>query len=165
MRTVGCPFCDLTKKDNVFAEGPNFVAAYNIAPVVPGHSLVVTRRHVASLLDFNKDELADLSFFALATTKLVLAYFDYTGFDWSVQDSEEAGQTILHFHLHIIPRRPNDLPESVDWTDLLHNAERIDSSERPDLDPHQLDQIVQGLRDFALENGAQPGVAAPQIGL
>src|SRR5690349_12559269 len=113
MKIADCPFCNLTEKDNVFAEGTDFIAVYNVAPILPGHSLVVTRRHVPSLLDFNEEELSSLSSFALATTKLILAYFECTGFDWEVQDGEQAGQTIPHFHLHIIPRRHNDLPESV----------------------------------------------------
>jgi bis(5'-adenosyl)-triphosphatase len=163
MNTKPCPFCNLAERDNVFAESAHFLALYNIAPIMPGHCLVVPKRHVRSLFDLSSDELSELGRFAEPVTQLVLYYFNFTGFDWLLQDGEEAGQNVMHLHLHVIPRRPNDLPESVAWTDVFYEAFRTHSSDRRKLERHEVEEIVQGLRESALENGAEPGTVAPLI--
>lgn len=138
-----CPFCN-NGTDAVFAESKNFVALYNIAPILPGHSLVVPRRHVESLMDLSKPALAELMVFSRDVVKILSRAFNTGGFNWTIQEKEEAGQSVGHLHLHLIPRKPKDLPEPGDWYPLLKQkeAEIIDSAKRARLKPQELRRIV-----------------------
>jgi bis(5'-adenosyl)-triphosphatase len=111
----GCEFCEPVVAHAAFAETTRFVAIYNVAPVVEGHSLVLPREHVASLLELT-DECQDSFFrFARDTTRLLMKAYSRTSFDWALQDGVAAGQSIRHLHLHILPRVVGDLPEAGDW--------------------------------------------------
>ena len=146
-----CPFCAPAIRRSVFAESDGFLALYNIAPILPGHALVIPRAHRRSLMDLDAAELAEFTGFARETTGLLLRAFAATGFDWSIQDGTEAGQTVPHLHLHIIPRASGDLPDPGDWYLLLRRSreERIDEAARPRLSDAEMDGIVAHLRGLA----------------
>jgi bis(5'-adenosyl)-triphosphatase len=139
-----CPFCHADIKCSVFAEEGIFWAIYNIAPILPGHCLVIPRAHVESIMGLSEEELGQFVVFARRVTKTLLKTFDASGFDWAIQDAQEAGQTVPHLHLHIIPRTPNDLPNESDWYSRLEQrqAQAIDSTHRPRLTRDQLDHYV-----------------------
>jgi bis(5'-adenosyl)-triphosphatase len=143
-----CPFCHTDIKRSVFAEEGQFFAIYNIAPILPGHSLVIPKAHVESVMRLSETELGQFVAFARRVTKTILKTFDASGFDWAIQDAQEAGQTVPHLHMHIIPRTPNDLPHEGDWYDKLEQsqAQAIDSKDRPHLTTQQLDHYVRALR-------------------
>jgi diadenosine tetraphosphate (Ap4A) HIT family hydrolase len=74
-------------------------------PIVKGHSLIAPIRHVDSFFDLAPTE-QKACFILLRDTKL-LADKDrsVTGFNIGVNEGIDAGQTILHYHIHLIPRR------------------------------------------------------------
>ncbi|MFO1118774.1 MAG: HIT family protein [Rhodospirillales bacterium] len=82
--TAACAFCAVADTAAFMADG-RFLALHNIAPVLPGHSLVIPRRHVASLLELEEDDLAAMMLFARRTTRLLARVFAGDGFDWTVQ--------------------------------------------------------------------------------
>lgn len=149
-----CPFCEPAIFTHVFAEDAGFLAVYNIAPILPGHSLVVPRRHAQSLLELSDDELAFLAAFAQRMTRLLMRVFAADGFDWTVQDGSSAGQTVPHLHLHIIPRRTGDLADPGDWYQALLDARPyamfqsglIDDRHRQHLTPAEMRAIVARLK-------------------
>lgn len=150
----GCPFCGAAAVAAAFAGNERFLALYNIAPVLPGHALVVPRRHVQSLLDLADDELAQFAIFARRVTRLLSRAFSADGFDWTVQDGAAAGQTVPHLHLHVIPRHSGDLPEPGDWYPALMASEtaQIDSRTRPRLTPAEHSQVTAYLRALLHEH-------------
>jgi bis(5'-adenosyl)-triphosphatase len=143
-----CPFCHADIKRSVFAEEGKFWAIYNIAPILPGHCLVIPKTHVGSVMKLSEEELGQFIIFARRVTKTILQTFDASGFDWAIQDAQEAGQTVPHLHMHIIPRTPNDLPNEGDWYAKLERsqAQAVDSKDRPHLTSEQLDHYVWVLR-------------------
>lgn len=146
--TEQCPFCDLAILDSEFASSSNFRAVYNLAPILPGHSLIIPKKHVKSFMDLSEDHLHELVSFSRHTMRALLATFNVSGFNWTIQEGGEAGQTIPHLHVHLIPRQVNDLRQPGDWYPLLRQSESeiIDSEERTKLSRQDMRQIVQEIK-------------------
>lgn len=105
-----CLFCQLSTDRIVHANDVG-VAIRDGFPVSPGHTLVIPRRHVASFFELTDVERNGL--FALvfeARTRLV-SEFNPDGFNIGINDGTAAGQTVLHLHLHLIPRYTGDQPD------------------------------------------------------
>lgn len=149
-----CPFCKKDIKKSTFSESENFIAIVNIAPVLPGHSLIVPKKHLKSFMDLSDEELFEMVKFSRKVVKILNSFFKTNAFDWTIQDNEEAGQTIPHLHLHIIPRIKNDLPDPGDWYPMLKNnfENSIDSRKRSKLKETEMKQMVTFLRKIALND-------------
>jgi bis(5'-adenosyl)-triphosphatase len=146
---MNCPFCRLNRKDQAFITSPNFMAVYDISPMLPGHTLIIPFEHIESLHKLEKEKLAEFFQFARMVTKGLCEFLDTDAFDWSIQEKEEAGQSVSHLHLHIIPRTKNDLPNASDWYPLLmeHNRQTIiDSAQRPRFTDTEFREITEKLR-------------------
>ena len=102
-----CPFCQNRIQEVVFDDTRNFMALYNIAPIFPGHSLIVPRRHVQSVMELTTPEFEELMDFTRRVTVDLLDVFKANAFNWTLQDREAAGQTLAHLHVHIVLRRNN----------------------------------------------------------
>ncbi len=146
-----CPFCRADVQAEAFAESQNFLAVYNISPVLPGHSMVIPRRHLAGLLQLSDAELCEMSLFARDVVKLLAKAFGQAAFDWTIQDGAAAGQTVAHLHLHLIPRKDGDLPQPGDWYPLLEQNENalLDSAARARYDPQAMKLISTKLKEIA----------------
>lgn len=155
-----CPFDAEAVTDSLIASDGTASVITNIAPIVPGHVLVIPVRHVSSLLDLTDAELGAFFRFARSATRMVVDVFNAEAFNWSLQDGSAAGQTVAHLHLHVIPRYPGDLPEPGDWYPKLqqpisNDAQgHIDSDERQRLTPQQLTELTMAIRKRAEAIGA-----------
>jgi len=79
-------------------------------PVTPGHTLIIPKRHVATYFDLGQAEVnACTQLLHAAKARIEAMDPSVQGFNIGVNDGEVAGQTILHCHLHVIPRRPGDV--------------------------------------------------------
>ena len=127
------------------------MAIYNIAPVLPGHSLVIPKRHITGILELDHDQLAGFFETARIALKILMKAFNTDAFDWSVQEKPEAGQTIAHLHLHIVPRIKNDMKNPGDWYPLIRENDEalIDSLNRKRLNQQAMQQIVSELKHIA----------------
>jgi len=146
-----CPFCNKRINEVAFYSFEGNLAVVNIAPALPGHSLIIPLKHVKSLTDLSDPETKLFFITAQRATKILLKAFHTDAFDWSVQEKPEAGQSVEHLHLHIVPRVKNDLKEAGDWYPLVQKADRmiIDGLGRPILSKSELDVIVNKLRKTA----------------
>ena len=104
-----CVFCNLLPKE-IINEYKNFFVIRDAYPVTPLHSLIITKRHVVSYFQCSKEELNEIPII-LDTQKTELKFLDdtITGFNIGMNIGEDAGQTIFHCHVHIIPRRKGDI--------------------------------------------------------
>ena len=118
--------------------------------MLPGHSLVLPRAHVESLLDLGDSDLTALVLFARHVTQLLARAFGADGFDWTIQDGRSAGQSVPHLHLHVIPRHSDDLPDPGDWYPALiaNQVAAIDSAVRPRLTSAEHARVTERLRDL-----------------
>jgi bis(5'-adenosyl)-triphosphatase len=140
VRNPDCPFCSPSIAATTFAETEVCRAIYNRAPLVPGHSLVIPKRHVTRLQDLGADEMAELSGMVQRMSAVLLAAYGCDGCDLSVQQGASAGQTVDHLHIHLVPRRAGDLPHD-DW-----HAQLLDSATRPVLTQDGMAREVVRLR-------------------
>jgi diadenosine tetraphosphate (Ap4A) HIT family hydrolase len=105
-----CPFCRLDtariRADSAFA-----LALLDGFPVARGHTLVLPKRHVASLFDLPEEEQAAVWQLAARVRALLLAEFEPDGFTVGLNDGPAAGQTVLQAHVHVIPRRRGDVAD------------------------------------------------------
>jgi bis(5'-adenosyl)-triphosphatase len=150
LHVMECPFCSSQIQQSCFYESEEFMAIYNIAPVLPGHSMVIPRRHITRFLDLDEEALYRMVSFSRKVARLLIHAFDTESFDWAVQEGIEAGQSIEHLHLHILPRHPGDLPHPGDWYPRVekNDKEMLDSEFRTQLKDEQLIQIVMHLKSI-----------------
>jgi bis(5'-adenosyl)-triphosphatase len=143
-----CAFCSPKVDTAIFAESNDVGAIYNVSPILPGHSLVVPRFHVASVIELTRPEVGRLFVFAQQITAFLEQVFKGSGFNWTIQDAPIAGQTVPHLHLHIIPRKSGDLPEPGDWYPALraNEVEQVDDESRSKLSPKEFASVTAHLR-------------------
>ena len=106
---MNCPFCDELDARSVHGNSLATVIL-DAYPVTTGHSLVIPKRHVADYFDLTADEHAAINAL-LADQKKQLQTLDssITGFNVGINVGEDAGQTVFHCHVHLIPRRKGDV--------------------------------------------------------
>ena len=105
-----CFFCSKAKKEVIYSSEFLFVIRDNKFPVTKHHTLIAPHRHVSNFFDLNNDELNDLSK-VLKKQRHSLLDLDkeITGFNVGVNAGVDAGQSIMHCHIHLIPRRKGDM--------------------------------------------------------
>lgn len=149
-RIPNCPFCLEDIDEITFMESDNFRVIYNYSPIVPGHSLVIPKSHIESLLDIGGDKLNELVSLSIKAARFLTKAFKSDSFNWTVQEKAAAGQSVSHLHLHIIPRHDGDLPQPGDWYPRLqaseHESDHVDSQGRPKYDRKQVVDIAFQLR-------------------
>src|SRR5262245_10082232 len=110
MGQQGCPFCVLGRSP-MRLEDEFAVALPDAFPVAPGHTLVVPRRHVASLFDLPDEDQAAVWRLVARVRALLVAELSPDGFNVGLNDGEAAGHTVMHAHAHVIPRRRGDVAD------------------------------------------------------
>jgi len=108
---VDCVFCRIVAGEIPAAkliETETVVSFLDIAPVNPGHCLVVPKRHAATLLDLNDEELTDCVLAARRLARAVMEVTGSPGLNLLQNNDRCAGQVVPHVHFHVIPRSPDD---------------------------------------------------------
>jgi len=109
-REALCPFCSLEDRPLLF-ENSLAVAFADMYPVSDQHILVVPRRHTADYFDLGTPELrACHDLLAKAREVVLSSDASVLGFNVGVNCGAVAGQTVMHCHVHLIPRREGDTP-------------------------------------------------------
>lgn len=116
----------LIKTSAVFLRTELSFALVNRKPVVPGHVLVCPLRPVERLRDLRADEVADLFSTTQIVANLVEKHFQATSLTIAVQDGPEAGQTVKHVHVHVLPRKKDDFERNDSVYDELQKHDRED---------------------------------------
>lgn len=105
-----CPFCSL-EKNRIRLESEFAVAFFDGFPVTPGHTLVIPKRHVTSLFELTEKEQAEIWKLVAEVRAMLVAEFHPDGFNIGLNDGTSAGQTVMHAHVHVIPRRHGDVAD------------------------------------------------------
>ena len=104
-----CLFCNINNKDLVFDNEFAF-ASFDSYPVSKYHSLIVPKRHILDYFELTNDELLACNDL-IKKIKKKIQKEDKTvdGFNIGTNSGVVAGQSIMHCHLHLIPRRKGDV--------------------------------------------------------
>lgn len=102
-----CPFCSLPASCRL-VENEFCIAVRDKFPVAPGHTLIIPKRHVGSFFETTREEkLAMLDALEIARRALE-EEFHPAAYNIGVNDGPAAGQTVMHLHMHLIPRYTGD---------------------------------------------------------
>ncbi|WP_280189532.1 HIT family protein [Delftia sp. PS-11] len=106
-----CIFCRLVAGEIPSAricEDEQTIAFMDIGQVNPGHVLVASKRHAVTLLDLTPDEAGAVMRTAQRVAGAVQQAFDPDGISLFQANGAAGGQTVFHFHLHVLPRHAGD---------------------------------------------------------
>ena len=104
-----CLFCDINKSGCVHENNLAY-ASYDSYPVSDYHCLIIPKRHIKDYFDLSKDELIACDEL-IKTVKDEIMFKDKSvkGFNLGTNIGKISGQSILHCHFHLIPRREGDV--------------------------------------------------------
>lgn len=105
---MACVFCD---KDNSLFENELAVCFFDTFPVNKGHLLIVPKRHVADYFGLSAEEKSAMDELLLKGKDHIIEAYSPDAFNIGVNCGEEAGQTIFHCHVHLIPRYQGDVEQ------------------------------------------------------
>jgi diadenosine tetraphosphate (Ap4A) HIT family hydrolase/HKD family nuclease len=108
--TGECVFCAVPPERITFSN-VHAVAMNDAFPVSPGHCLVIPRRHVADWWELSDEERDSITALVDETRTQLLETHRPPGFNVGFNDGAAAGQTVFHFHMHVIPRYEGDVPD------------------------------------------------------
>jgi len=100
-----CVFCDA--KDTVMENELAF-AIFDSHPVSRGHTLVIPKRHYQSIFDSTTEELLAIFSLLKGTKEYLDGEYNPDGYNVGVNTGRAAGQSIMHAHVHVIPRYSGD---------------------------------------------------------
>ena len=104
-----CVFCELPEiKEREIASNNLARAFLTNRPIVSGHTLVIPIRCVQRYEELTKNEKEAIEGLRNNITNALKKSFNAEGFNFSWNDGKMAGQSVAHFHLHIIPRKDGD---------------------------------------------------------
>ncbi len=110
MSDARCPLCDAAAA-RCFHASERVVGMWDASPVSPGHALIATRRHIATWFEATQDEQQELLAGIHAAKVAIESSHAPDGYTIGIDVGRAAGQTVLHLHVHVIPRYAGDAPE------------------------------------------------------
>jgi histidine triad (HIT) family protein len=102
-----CTFCNIVRGSesaHVVYEDAQCLAFLDIAPAAEGHTLVIPRTHVRTILDVSPSIAGDLMSCATRVAHIIDKTFHCDGMTLIQTNEIAGGQTVFHMHLHIVPR-------------------------------------------------------------
>lgn len=108
MSEHNCPFCKVDSKKILF-ENELSLAFFDAYPVSLGHTLIVPKRHVASFFELSKNEREAIDALIFKVQDYLNSTFKPDGFNLGVNVGVAAGQSVMHVHVHVIPRFTGDM--------------------------------------------------------
>lgn len=102
-----CPFCNI--KHRLIGEDNFCYVIFDKYPVSEGHALIITKRHITSFFDLTDEERNSCLYLLDQTKQLIENKYQPDGWNIGINIGESAGQTVRHYHCHLIPRYKGDM--------------------------------------------------------
>ena len=103
-----CIFCNINSSE-IIAENKFVFAVLDKFPVNEGHALIITKRHFESFFDASEEEIVAIYSLMHELKEMFDVQYEPAGYNVGINIGYAAGQTIMHLHLHFIPRYNGDV--------------------------------------------------------
>ena len=127
MKKDDCIFCKLANGDiptNTVYEDDMFRAILDMGPAAKGHALLLPKDHADNLFELPDDVAQEALKTAREVGKKIVSKLGADGLNIVQNNGEVAGQTVMHFHIHIIPRYKND-GQKISWVPGEPSSEEL----------------------------------------
>lgn len=128
MKDSNCIFCKLANGDiptRSIYEDDDFNVILDMSPATKGHALILPKEHAATIYEMEEEVLAKAMQLAKKLIVQNTPKLGAAGYNLVQNNGECAGQTVSHFHLHLIPRYEND-GQKIGWEPTSPTAEELD---------------------------------------
>ena len=128
MRDDNCIFCKIAHGDipsKVLYEDNEFKVILDLGPATKGHALILPKNHYHDLYELPDEEAAKVMLLAKKMAIHMTEKLKCDGFNLVQNNGEAAGQTVFHFHLHLIPRYKED-GQTLGWKALEPSQEDLE---------------------------------------
>lgn len=132
MRDKECIFCKITAGEipsNTIYEDEEFKVILDLSPAAKGHALILPKEHYADIYDIDEDVAAKAMKLAKKLAVHMTDALKCDGFNLLQNNHEVAGQTVFHFHMHLIPRYKNAKNNDI----LMWSHETFSSEEMAEI--------------------------------
>ncbi len=112
-----CIFCKIAAGEipsQTIYEDDSFRAILDLSPASKGHTLILPKKHFTDITELDEDYAAKILPLAAKIGQTMKKELGCEGFNIVQNNGEAAGQTVMHYHMHIIPRYANG-PQMVIW--------------------------------------------------
>lgn len=129
MREENCIFCKIANGEipsKSIYEDEDFNVILDLGPATRGHALILPKEHAASLFELPDETAQKVMVLAKKLGKQMMKNLKADGFNLVQNNGEAAGQTVHHFHLHLIPRYQND-GQHILWEPQESTPEQLEA--------------------------------------
>lgn len=127
MKDSQCIFCKLANGDiptNTIYEDADFRVILDASPATRGHALILPKEHYVNLFELPEELAGKAIILAKKMAAVMKERFDCDGVNIVQNNGEAAGQTVFHFHMHIIPRYADD-GQVIGWKPTSPSEEEL----------------------------------------
>ncbi len=128
MRDDNCIFCKIANGDipsKVLYEDDEFKVILDLGPATKGHALILPKNHYHNLYELPDETAGKVMLLAKKMAIHMTEKLSCDGFNLVQNNGEAAGQTVFHFHLHLIPRYKED-GQTLGWEPLEFSQEELE---------------------------------------
>lgn len=128
MSDSDCIFCKIANGEipsKTLYEDVDFRVIFDINPASPGHAIILPKRHAANIYDLSEQDAGQIFVVAKKVASALEKVLPCDGMNLLQNNGECAGQTVFHFHMHIIPRYKNDTVK-IKWTPGSADDKKLD---------------------------------------
>ena len=118
MRDDNCIFCKIANGEipsKTIYEDEMFRVILDLGPAAKGHALILPKDHYKDLYELPENTASHVMLLAKKMAAQMTDKLHCDGFNLVQNNGETAGQTVMHFHMHLIPRYKND-NRKIGWT-------------------------------------------------
>ncbi|HIW81844.1 MAG TPA: HIT family protein [Candidatus Acetatifactor stercoripullorum] len=129
MRKEDCIFCKIANGEipsKSLYEDEKFRVILDLGPAAKGHSLILPKDHAANLYELPEKLAGDAMILAKKMASLLTEKLNCDGINLVQNNGEAAGQTVEHFHIHLIPRYKGD-GQNINWVPGKPSQEELEA--------------------------------------
>ncbi|WP_418751774.1 HIT family protein [Frisingicoccus sp.] len=123
-----CIFCKIANGEipsSTIYEDDLFRVILDLSPATKGHALILPKKHMANIFEMDEETAEKVFVLASRIAKAMKEALNCDGLNIVQNNGEIAGQTVFHFHMHIIPRY-NDDGQQINWVPKASEAAERD---------------------------------------